>query len=396
VRGTTTARRPALYTLPFVAICVICLLGFSQSFLLQPILPLLIVDLGGDATIVGLAFAAFSIPSVLLRPAIGRLADRRGTGQVLVVATGGLAIVAPFYLVPALAVVFVTRIVHGVVWAALNTAGPSTMARHVPTERRLEASGVFDLMPGIATLVMPSVGLLLLHAVGFPGPLLLSVALASGAFLVTLAAFGIPRSAPTARPVTTGRQPYLEPSAVLPMLLQLLFMSGISLFLIYPPIMAADLGIPVSDLALYYPLYGITLVVVRGVSGRVLEGIPRYLVIGAGSFLGAVALLLVAATGSFAGLIVGGVLFATASGFSAPAAMASVMDRAPADRLGAAMGTYTLGFQFGGGFGAALWGALVGPVGFTTVLVLAATIQVVGVGVAVAGRRRLERPVPAS
>jgi predicted MFS family arabinose efflux permease len=69
--------------------------------------------------------------------------------------------------------------------------------------------------------------------------------------------------------------------------------------------------------------------------------------------------------------------------------MASVLDRAPPDRLGAAMATYTLGFQFGGGFGAALWGALVAPIGFAAVLVIAAAIQGIAVVVAVTGRRRL-------
>jgi MFS family permease len=387
--------RPALYTRPFVAICTVCLLGFAQNFLLQPILPLLIVDLGGDATLVGITFAVFSVPSVLLRPAIGRVADRRGVGLVLFLGTAGLAIVAPFYLVPAIGVVLATRVVHGLAWAAFNTGAPSTMARHVPGERRLEASGVYDLMPGIATLVMPSAGLLLLHAAGFSAPLLLAAGLAVAVFVVSVAAFGLPRSEPRTVPARAGRQPYLEPSAVLPMLIQLLFMSGISLFLVFPPVLAVERGIPVSDLAIYYPIYGITLVAFRGISGRLLERVPRPPVVVAGSLVAATGLAVAGLSGSFPGLVLGGTLFAAASGFSSPATMASVLDHAPPDRLGAAMGTYTLGFQFGSGFGAALWGTLVGSVGFAGVFLLAAVIQLFAVGVAIIGRARLTpRPTP--
>ena len=47
-------------------------------------------------------------------------------------------------------------------------------------------------------------------------------------------------------------------------------MSGSPLFVVYPPILAQQNGIPLSDLAIYYPVYGILLVGSRFLISRVL------------------------------------------------------------------------------------------------------------------------------
>ena len=64
--GSVTAppARERLYTPRFVGVLGINLLAFTQWFSLQPVIPLIVVAFGGDATMAGLAFAVFSIPSI--------------------------------------------------------------------------------------------------------------------------------------------------------------------------------------------------------------------------------------------------------------------------------------------------------------------------------------------
>ena len=382
--------RPALYTPAFLALCLITFLGFSQSFALQPIIPLLVLHLGGDTALVGVALGVFSIPSIVLRPIIGRLIDRFGQERLLLVGTAGKAICAALYLVPSLAVLIGVRVAHGLFWASFTTGSTSTLARIAPPSRRLEASSTFDLMPSLAALVMPALALLLLSAGGFSGPLVLASSLGAGAALVTLVAFrpweargGEPR------PAAAGRGSWLEPAAVLPMLMVLLFTTAASLFLVYPPLLAQERGIPLTDLAFYYPIYGIVLAVSRGAMGRFFEHQSRSVLLATSAVIAAVGLVIGAFAETLFLMTLAAVIFALAYGLAPPTAQAIVMERAPRERLGSAMATYTLGFQIGSGLGAAVWGFLLGPLGFTNVFLVAAGIQLVLFAVSLSRRRDL-------
>lgn len=383
-----------LYTTPFIAVLVITFLVFAQNFAIQPVIPLLVLDQGGDAALVGVVFAVFSIPSVFLRPWIGRLADRYGARRVLLAGTVGLGLAGPAYLLGSLPVILANRIMHGTAWAAVNTGGPSLMARLAPPARRGEAAGVFDLMPGIAQLAMPSVGLLVYASVGTPGVFAMAAVLGVLAAAVLLVA--IPRSLPAGRPArSSGSRSLLEPAAVLPMVFQLMFTSVVSLFLVYPPVLAAEHGIPVADLAIYYPIYGATLVASRALTGRVIDRLPRGALISGGAVVAIVALLLASTATSLLVLVVAGALYAAAAGFSSPAMMAVVIDRTPADRLGSAMATYTLGFQFGSGIGAAVWGFVIAQSGFAPAFIAGAALQVVLLVILARMKRDLARALPA-
>jgi MFS family permease len=381
--------RPAeLYSGPFIGICLVMLFAFAQNFTLQPILPLLILDLGGDATFVGLAFLVFTIPSVLLRPHIGRLADRLGTRPILLMGAAGIALAGPLYLVPSLAFLAVLRVAHGTVWAAFNTGAPSTMAHLVPATRRGEASAAFDLMPGLAVLIMPTIALLTYAAVGIGGALALASVLGLATFIV--AVWLIPSSVGTRPAAVSSGGGLLERTAILPMAYQLVTSAAISLFVVYPPLFAAQHDIPLAGLVIYYPLYGVTFVASRIVAGRVVDRVPRSSVLIFGAGLAGIGLLVGAAATNIPMLTVAGLAYAIASGATAPATTALVMDRAPIGRVGAAMATYTLGFQFGSGLGAALWGILIDSSGFVIPFVVGAALQFALLAVVAARRAALQ------
>ena len=385
--SATDRGRPRLYTVPFIGLCLLTLLAFCQNFTLQPILPLLVLDLGGDATLVGLVFLVFSIPSVVLRPWIGRLADRLGTRRVLVMGVSGIAVAGPLYFLPSVTSLIALRVAHGTAWAALNTGGPSTMAGIVPPSRRGEASAAFDLMPGLSVLIMPTVALVLYGAFGLTGPLLVSAIL--GFATLAVAVLLIPASIGGRPAIASSGGSLLEPTAVLPMLYQLLMNSVLSLFVVYPPLFAAQHGLPLSDLVVYYPVYGFIFIVSRIVAGRLVDRIPRVTVAIVGATLAGISLVIAAAATDVGLLTVAGVVYGIANGASAPATTALVMDRAPAGRVGAAMATYTLGFQFGSGLGAAAWGLLIDAGGFMVPFIVGAILEFALLVLVLARRRSL-------
>jgi MFS family permease len=393
--------RERLYTPSFVGVLATNLLAFTQWFSLQPVIPLIVLQLGGDATLAGIAFAVFSVPSITMRPIFGRLIDRVGNKTVLLAGTLGIGLLSPLYLVGSLGVLVALRAFHGIAWAAVMTSVASLMARLAPRSRRGEAAGIFDLMPGTAQMVMPAVGLLVFHATGITGVFLAAAAMGLAAAGVVWASSppDPPRAELQARhaaAVTAGTAPMglplLEPTAVLPMVLQMLFMSGSPLFVVYPPILAQQNGIPLSDLALYYPVYGLLLVGSRFLISRVLDTVSRSLLVGGSAAGAVVALLLATQATSIGPLLVAGALFAVGCGISVPVGTAIVIDRSPAERMGSAMGTYTIGFQLASGLGAAIWGVVIDNAGFGVAYAAGALVQVVLIVVATLFRTGIDRP----
>lgn len=386
--GSTTPSglaRPALYTAPLLLVCLVGLLGFASNMVIQPVLPVLVLEHGGDAGLVGLVIAAFSIPSVIARPYIGRLVDRWSHRRVLAGGLLGIAISGVVYIVPSLVVLFLNRVFHGGVWAGFTTAGHAMVARLAPPERRGEASGLYSLTPSIAQAVMPWVGVVLLTSVGTAAPFLVCAALGLAGFVLTVAGplaratlpvlppqSGSGASAPSGRLLSSG--------ALLPMLVELLFSLPINLFLVFPPVWADLHGVPLEELALFYPIFGITMVAVRAVSGRFLDRAPRGRIIRLGAVLGAVGLAVAATSDTLAALTLGGAIYASAAAFTSPTVMALAIDRADPRRMGAAMATYTLGFQLALGAGAALWGVIIAQLGYPAPYVVAVVCQLGVIG----------------
>lgn len=382
------SERPALYTLPFIAISLVSLLSFSSNLILQPVLPIIILEIGGDATLIGVVFLAFSIPSVLLRPFTGWLADTWSQRRTLLIGTLGVGVSGFLYVLASPVALILVRLLHGTAWAAFITSSHASMARLAPPERRAEASGTFNLMPGIAQMLMPALGLILVGTVGVSAPFVLAGMLGLAAF-VLVARGPLPRVAPV-KPVSGAGlwAGLIERSALLPMSLEFMFTAVSSLFWVFPPVLFSTLGLPVEDLAVFYLVTGGTLIITRLVVGRFVDRLPRHAVIAAGGLTAMLSLVVAIGAQSVLVLTVAGSIHAVAVAITSPMTMALTIDRAERDRLGAAMATYTIGFQLGMGVGALTWGIIIDAAGFPApwvagLLVLAAMLVVL-----VVSRRR--------
>ena len=100
----------------------------------------------------------------------------------------------------------------------------------------------------------------------------------------------------------------------------------------------------------------------------------------AGAGMGFVGLLACVIPGSVVppmlAFAVGSFIYALGQSFVNPTISALVMERAPRHRLGSAMATYSIGFQFATGTSSVLWGAIITGLGFTWLFVVAAGFQV--------------------
>ena len=115
---------------------------------------LYLTSLGAGLDVIGLSFATFSLPVVLLSPFTGRLIDREGGFIALVVGMGGIAVCGVLYpLIPEVWFVVVLGLVEGTAFAFASPALYLLVARSSPPGRTSTAQGLFGAAGTVGTIV---------------------------------------------------------------------------------------------------------------------------------------------------------------------------------------------------------------------------------------------------
>ena len=149
------AREP-LFTPAFILLGVADLVYFTAVGVSIHSLPLFVTGpVGSDEAGAGLAFGAFALMALLLRPFAGRLADQIGRRPLLVAgALVGAAGLALMPLAETLALVVAFRLLQGVGEAAFFVAGFAMLADLAPRARTGEALS-YNSVSSPATMASP-------------------------------------------------------------------------------------------------------------------------------------------------------------------------------------------------------------------------------------------------
>jgi len=367
--ASPTPARQGLGGRAFALVCLSHLLGYFSNSLVNPVLPLFLVEQGHGESFVGLVLGAFSVVSFSVRLPVGQLVDA-GHVRATLSGAGLLLGAAPLaYLVPFTPLLFVARGVHGLGWAGLNVAGSAWAAMLAPVSRRAEALGYFTMAQRIGGAAAQVLALSLVGIVGFPPVFLLAGAMG----FVTAAAVQLTgrsgqehtdrrAASPDARPVWRSllnlRSLFsIERTALLGTGLQALSIMTSPATFVYIPLYFRAQGL--EHVELYFLATGVT-----GIAGRALVGpwadrLGRLPSVAVGFALQFAGLVLLGFTPGFWGMIAAGVLTTFGNVCSEPSLYALAIDRAGPNRRGAAMATYTSAFQLGSGVGAMIGGFII-------------------------------------
>ncbi len=140
----TTAAPPRLWNRGLIAVLIINAGGYFAGGTYEVIWSLFLQRLGASLDLIGLTFAMFGLPVLLLSPFAGRVVDRRGALAFIVVgsilpAVIGLAytrITDPLMAVPLIAI-------EATGFAMLNPALYAVVAANSPAGRSSTAQGLF-------------------------------------------------------------------------------------------------------------------------------------------------------------------------------------------------------------------------------------------------------------
>jgi MFS family permease len=387
------AGQAPLATRAFVVLCCAMFLGYANHWMLMPVIPLYVDAHGGSAFFAGLVLLAFSLPSILVRPFVGRLADRWNAAGVLAIGVVLLVLGSLGLLLPFLATVFFANVVRGLGWAGFNTGGYATLASAAPEQRRGEAAGYYTSATSGAAMVFPALGLWLLNSQGSFGAAFLGSVLVTALalpFALSLTRTAKTRAATAPQAASDTPSPLLDRGVLIATGLNLCSTLAMPAVMAFLPLYARSLGI--EHVGLFYVIAGATNIVVRPLLGRWSDAMGRGPAIGCGLGAQLVGLALIASAQSLAFILAGGLFVALGVAMIGSTTTALAMDLADPRSRGSAMATFSISFQLGAGVGSILSGALADLVGLRGMYVGSIAITLCGLALLGFGWKLLPAP----
>ncbi|MFF2276307.1 MFS transporter [Agromyces sp. NPDC058126] len=371
------ARRSAstrLFTRAFIALGVAELCYFTATGVAIFALPLYVTGpIGGDETVAGLAFGAFALSALVLRPLAGRLADAIGRLPLLlggaVLAAMSLALLG---LAADLATVIALRLLAGVAEAAFFVAGFAALADLAPEERLGEALSYNSLGLYLGIALGPPLGEALVGGGGYPLVWAGAAALAAVSAGLTLFV-GETR----VRGLAVGAERHLVHRPALPITLgflaSLVAMGG---FLAFASLHSTRVGLENASLALF--VYGGVVVVCRIAFAKVPDRLPS-LALGAAALTAiGIGLVIAAIWPAPVGLVIGAGVTAVGVAFSTPAFFAAIFATASPAQRGVASGTASAAIDLGLGIGPIVLGVVADAAGIPWAFLVGAAIAGAG------------------
>ncbi len=152
-----TNNRKNLYILAFSLVVV--MLGFG---IVIPIMPFYVEQMGAGGTELGLLVASYAVMRLICGPLWGSLSDRVGRKPVLMVGIFGYGLtMILFGLATELWMLFVFRILSGMLSSATSPTTMAYIGDSTPEQERGQGMGILGAAVGVGTIIGPGLGGLL-------------------------------------------------------------------------------------------------------------------------------------------------------------------------------------------------------------------------------------------
>jgi predicted MFS family arabinose efflux permease len=373
VRPATGER---LLTPAFIRLAVADLAYFTAAGVAIYALPLWVTGpVGSDTAGAGLAFGAFAVSALILRPIAGRLADTRGRRPLLV---GGALISALGMLGTAyadsLVLVVLLRLLLGVAEAAFFVAALAALADLAPASRMGEAISYNSLGLYLGLAFGPPLGELLVISAGYTAAWYGAAALS---LIAAVVAAGI-KDVRTRSASTAGRTRLIHWKAVPPALGFFASVVAMGVFFAFGALQAEAVGLTPASAPLF--IYGLVVVAGRLSLARVLDRFPALILGALALAIIAGGLMIMALWTSAIGIILGAAIFALGVTVSTPAFFSAIFATAEPSERGAASGTASVFLDLGIALGPMVLGLAAQAGGIPLAFGLAAAVGLAGCG----------------
>lgn len=354
-----------IWTVRFISLCMANLALFMSMHILSPLLPLYLVEIGGSERDVGFVMSAYSIGAIIMRPLAGLWVDRTGRKKVLTLGMALALLVTSFYALAAdVTLIMLVRGFHGLAFGIVSTALATIVADSLPPARLSEGIGYFGLTTSFSLALAPLVGFWLLGASGFRILFIGVIVLTAMAFCCSMLVRVpvIPLASSKSKSVKEILGGLLEKRA-LPASAVVFFLAMVhGSVLTYIALYATQLGL--DNIGFFFTANAITTLISRPVAGRWADRGRNDLVLCLGMLALIIAMIIIVLSHTITGFLLAGILIGFGFGFCTPTLQALAVRHVPANRRGAATGTFFVAFDLGIGLGTIIWGFVAEAAGY--------------------------------
>jgi MFS family permease len=367
----------SLLTPPFVILGLTSLVFFVAGGIVLPVVaPFAIGPLGSDRIGAGIAYGAFAVGALVLRPVVGWASDRFGRRPLIIagalMSCGALVV---HLFVDTLTLFVAARALLGIAEAFFFVAVFAAGADLSPESRRGEALNLLSLSLYVGLGIGPAIGEIVQRNMGFGAVWL--VALALTAISVAMAWF-VPETSPTI--LKRGDAPpsgrLFHPAAIFPGILILAGTTGMAGFLAFLPLHASGVGMDGAGLPL--AIYAFLVIALRIVFAKLPDQAGPARVSGAALAVGAIGLAILGLVPTSTGVLVGTVTFGLGVAFLMPGLLTLAVSRVSEMERGSVVGTASAFLDLAFGIAPAVLGVVAAGAGYAGVFLVGAVASALG------------------
>ena len=366
-----------LLTRSFVILGLTSLVFFVAGGVVLPVVaPFAIGPRGSDEIGAGIAYGAFAVGALVLRPVVGWASDRFGRRPLIVAgALMSCAALVMHLFVTSLALFVVARALLGIAEAFFFVAVIAAGADLSPETRRGEALNFLSLSLYVGLGIGPAIGEQVEHAAGFNA--VWAVALGLTVVAAVLSWF-VPETSPTIlkRDEAPTRSRLIHPAAIFPGILILAGTTGMAGFLAFLPLHAASVGMDGAGLPL--AIYALIVIALRIIFAKLPDQVGPARVSGGALAVGAIGLTILGLVPTQVGVLLGTVAFSLGVAFLMPGLLTLAVSRVSEMERGSVVGTASAFLDLAFGVAPAILGIIAAATGYGAVFLVGAVASAFG------------------
>jgi MFS family permease len=356
----------------FVFTLLATILFISSYYLLLPVLPLHMQNMGGTKFQIGLIMGIFSASSLLFRPLSGRISDKRGPVKIVKV-TVALFFLSPFfYLKDSFLMVSLVQILYGYGVGAFTVCSAMIITESVPAQSLSQAIGIHSIALIVAKGISPTIGTYVFDRWGLYAVVALTVVQSLVALALIFRLEDIPpRGGSETAPFTSviSYRMVWIPSLVL---LTVTFTFGNIMTML--PLLALERNI--QNYSWFFTANTISTVAIRLFTGKQ-KFLSQEAIIAISLIFVFIPVCLLSQVNNLPLLILAALIYGLGYGAVYPALSTLVVLNSPVHLRGSAFGFFTAFFDLGFTLGS-VWGGFSEYLGFRTVYFLGSFVPLVG------------------
>ena len=338
-----------------------------------------VAELGASTAQAGLISGLFIVGTLFGRLFIGKLLNRLGLKNTLIIGLTGFLIFSALYMLPAnLELLLGIRLMHGFMMGMASTVLGTVIAQSIPATRRGEGIGYFSMSSTLGTAIGPFVGIWLMTHLNYQVIFIFTSSVAfscliCGLFIQTPRLKASTPSALSAPQQTSKLAQYIEPNALPIALIVLLVAISYSGVLSFIHFYAKDINL-VEAASFFFLMYAFAILLSRPFTGPLMDRKGENIIMYPAIVIMALGILLLSQAHNSVMLLASAALLGFGFGNIQSVCQTIAVKSTILQRMGLATSTFFIALDAGLGFGPYFLGMLLDQIGYRQLYLFSALL----------------------